>query len=166
MSLNNITLPPNTICQLYTKVLVEAPTPVPTLQKQTDTNFVFLGKNKKHITIAVNNPAVLHLPDDELSFLMGILAACKLTIEDVAILNLAKNNPCNYQDIATRLGAVQVLLFGIKPGNIDLPLDFPPYQVQRYNQQGYLAAPALSLLQNDKAEKIKLWNSLKIMFSL
>jgi hypothetical protein len=47
-----------------------------------------------------------------------------------------------------------------------LPLQFPAYQIQKFNNQVYLAAPALHLLAQDKAEKTKLWNCLKQVFSI
>ncbi len=49
---------------------------------------------------------------------------------------------------------------------IKLPLSFPDYQIQKYNNQLYLTTPPLSKLQNDKAEKTKLWNCLKQIFSI
>jgi hypothetical protein len=165
MSLHNIQLPPLTIGQLYKKVLVE-PAPVhhtPTAAKED--GFTVLGKNNKNITIVVEDTANLYLPEATLNFLMGILSACGLTMEDVALLNIDKNNNCTYQNIQSRLQAQVVLLFGISPEAIELPLSFPHYQVQRYNKQVYLSAPDLGKLLNNKPEKIKLWNSLKQIFS-
>ena len=60
----------------------------------------------------------------------------------------------------------KLLLFGVQPAEIELPLDFPNYQIQRYNNQVYLTAPLLSNFKDNKAEKTKLWNCLKQIFAI
>ena len=136
MSLDNIQLPSFIIEGLFKKTLVE----LKTKQQIKATNpvpaFNMLGKNKKGVIILVHNDAAAFLPENELNFLLGILSACHLTLEDAGIIN------------------------------IELPLSFPPYQVQAYNNLTYLAAPALIILMQDKAEKLKLWNCLKLIFGI
>ena len=87
-------------------------------------------------------------------------------MDDVGILNGSKYPSVDYKTISAELNAEKVFLFGVDTGEIKLPLSFPYYQVQRYNDQTYLSAPALSVIQHDKAEKTKLWNSLKQIFSI
>ena len=165
MSLNDIILQPPLLQDLYKKTLIEVATEkVKTVKSQA--TFSVLGNNKKGITVIVSNKDAIHVPDGELNFLLGILAACKLSMEDVAILNIEKNNEVSYQSIATELKAMTVLLFGISPAKLHLPLQFPDYQIQKYNNQVYLSAPLLTILEKDKAEKIKLWNCLKQVFSI
>jgi hypothetical protein len=125
-----------------------------------------LGKNLKGIVLLVSNNDLAFVPDEELNFLLGILSACKLNMDDVGILNISKHPSADYKNIAAELNAKKVFLFGVDPGAIKLPLSFPYYQVQRYNDQTYLCSPALSSIQNDKAEKTKLWNCLKQIFSI
>jgi hypothetical protein len=117
-------------------------------------------------TVLVSNTDTAYLPDDELNFLLGILSACKLTMEDVGIINLAKTNNLTYNIIAAELKADKVFLFGVNTGDIELPLSFPFYQIQPYNNQTYLSSPGLAALKEDKTEKGKLWNSLKTIFSI
>lgn len=165
MSLNDITLHPFTIKDLYKNTLVED-TPKPGTVKHSTDVLTVLGNNKKRITLIVQSKDAIHLPDEALNFLLGILSACKLTMEDVAILNIEKNSHVTYQLIASELKAETILLFGVDVSQIGLPIQFPHYQVQHYNNQVYLCAPVLPVLQNDKAEKISLWNSLKKVFSI
>ena len=68
--------------------------------------------------------------------------------------------------ISKELSAEKVFVFGVTPGDINLPLSFPHYQVQQFKNQQYLSAPPLIELQHDKAEKTKLWNCLKKIFSI
>lgn len=165
MSLNDIQLPATVVQGLYRKLLVEEKNKVPVEKSTTAPTFSILGKNKKGVLVIVKNEATAFLPDEELNLLLGILAACKLNMDDVGILNIYKYPTANYQTISQQLGIEKALLFGINAEDIQLPLSFPQYQIQRYNNQVYLCAPTLSALQNNKAEKTKLWNSLQQIFS-
>lgn len=84
---------------------------------------------------------------------------------DIALINVSKNTGLSYSDIAEQVKAEKVFLFGIDPDILNLPLKFPHYQLQHYNNQVYLSSEALGKLQTDKQEKLKLWNSLKKVFS-
>jgi hypothetical protein len=84
----------------------------------------------------------------------------------VAILNIKKIKSVTYMSLETELSCKTILLFGVSAAEIELPLEFPPYQVQRFNNQVYLTGPQFSLLQNEKTEKYKLWNCLKQIFSI
>jgi hypothetical protein len=166
MSLDNIHLPPIVIQQLFKDSLIGLDANQSPASKPVTCSLNILGKNKKKVIVVVSSEETVYLPDEELNFLLGILSACKLTMEDVGILNLKKNKAADYNNIAKELGAAVVFLFGIVPADIELPLGFPHYQVQLYNSQTYLSAPPLSQLKDDKVEKGKLWNSLKVIFSV
>lgn len=166
MSLNNIQLSGITLQELYKKTLVEIKSHKADEKKVDATSLNILGKNLKKIVLVVRNKDTAFLTDEELNFLLGILSACKLNMDDVGILNLAKNKNTGYEMISKELNAEKIFLFGVDPGDINLPLAFPHYQAQQFKNQLYLSAPALSSLQNDKAEKTKLWNCLKKIFSI
>jgi hypothetical protein len=85
---------------------------------------------------------------------------------EVALVNRDKYPELNYITIESELNAAIILLFGVSPKQLDLPLEFPQYQIQKFNNQIYLSAPDLAILQGDKAEKTKLWNCLKQVFSI
>ena len=168
MSLDNIQLPASVIQDLYKKSLVlsgnkeEKKAQIPS----ATVSFNVLGDNLQKILILVSDNEALYLPDEQLSFLMGILTACKLTMQDVAILNIEKNKAISYTNLTTTLKSEKIILFGVETSKISLPLQFPAYQIQSYNNQVYLSAPLLTVLQNDKAEKTKLWLCLKQLFSI
>jgi len=168
MSLDNIQLSAGAIQDLYKRSLVlSASTPEKKVEMPSSAvSFNTLGNNQRKILILVDNDETLYLPDEQLNFLMGILTACKLTMQDVAILNIQRNKDVSYTNLATALKASTVILFGVETSKIALPLQFPLYQIQAYNNQTYLSAPLLTVLQNDKAEKTKLWLCLKQVFSL
>ena len=148
---------------LYKNSLIDLRTAV-TAPAAGKTGIAFLGNNQQQVTIIVNEAATIYLPDEDLNFLMGVLGACKLSMSDVALVNIAKKGQLDYKLIAEELKAEKVLLFGVEPSALQLPLQFPFYQIQQYNHQVYLSSPALGIIATDKAEKTKLWNCLKQIF--
>jgi len=166
MSLANLQLPPTVLQQLFKQSLVEINNEEGKSPDITLPRISVLGNNRKQILIMVVSDEALYLPDDQLNFLVGILSACGLTMDDVAIINTKKNETVSYLFLNSELKCKTILMFGVSADDIDLPLNFPVYQIQKFNNQVYLVAPTLVALQQDKAEKSKLWNCLKQIFSV
>ena len=166
MSLDNIQIPAIVLQDLFKDSLVDLKTDEHAGDLPSPSQLSFLGTNLQRVVIVVNNSNATYLPDEELNFLLGILSACKLSMADVALLNLSKNKAVNYNMIADELYAEKIFLFGVEPSALQLPLQFPHYQVQKYNSQVYLSSPDLSTLSTDRAEKTKLWNCLKQVFNI
>jgi hypothetical protein len=176
MGINDIEFTPQVVADLYPDSLigeagkVQAAAIIPeeksNADAENDTGLKWLGNNEQRVLIVVNNPETTYLPDKQLTFLTGILTACRLSIADVAIVNMGKQTAFTYKDAASGLQSKNVILFGISPDAFGLPMSFPQYQLQAFTGVTYLAAPALPLLENDKAEKGKLWLSLKKMFGI
>jgi hypothetical protein len=168
MSLQNVQLSADTIARLYTAPLVDmnAERVGSTAITEAAQDCRFLGSNKKNITILVSAGDVSFLPDHSFSFLTGILNACKLTMEDVALVNISSLEDTGYAGIYKSTKPAISLLFDVSPNDIGLPLQFPYFQVHKYNSITYLSSPSLALLENDKAAKAALWSSLKTIFQL
>jgi hypothetical protein len=166
MSIDNIQLTPFLIQELFKKSLVESDSQEPDKKLDPEVSFSILGHNRKKIIILVDNDETLYLPDEQLNFLLGILSACSLTMEDVAIINTRKNKNITYKAIEQELKGEKIILFGVAPAQINLPIEFPHYQVQPFNSQTYLSAAMLPEIQDNKAEKAKLWNCLKQIFAI
>ncbi|MBC7629758.1 hypothetical protein [Ferruginibacter sp.] len=166
MSLDNIQLTPFLLQELFKKSLIELDASELHEERRSASSFTILGNNRKRIIILVADDETLYLPDEQLNFLLGILSACGLTMEDVAIVNTKKNRNLTYKAIELELKGASILLFGVSAAQINLPIEFPHYQVQSFNNQTYLAAPVLQEIQNSKEEKTKLWNCLKQFFAI
>ncbi|MEO6546915.1 MAG: hypothetical protein ABIN94_02910 [Ferruginibacter sp.] len=168
MSLENIQLPPIVLQELFKYSLnaIESDLKTPSKIISKENSLSILGNNLRHILIIVESNESFYLPDKQLNFLLGVLSACGLTIDDVAIVNIKNNPSLSYKTVTKELAPEKVFLFGVSPGRIKLPLDFPNYQIQRYNHQVYLTAPQLSDFQDNNAEKTKLWNCLQKVFEL
>ena len=176
MDLNHIELPASVVAGLYGNYLIDKTgNPVATgdplgqvTNKKSDENasrFKFLGNNKKQVLVIVENPGNTFLPDEELNFLTGILHACKLSIDDVALVNIA-NQPSAYKELLAFFKSRIVLLFAVEPSHFGLPMNFPHYQIQAYANNSFLYSPSLKELENDRVEKSKLWVCLKRLFNL
>ena len=128
-----------------------------------------MGDNQKKITILLKDSSAVHVADESLQFLTAILAACKLNMGDVAIVNTA-NQAINYAQIKTELQPKTIILFDINAASIALPFEVPQYQVQQYDNSTLLfSAPLQSMLVKTdaaKLEKGKLWNALKKTFNI
>jgi len=166
MSLDNILLSGTILQSLYSKCLYDLGSDKSALSGIQNPGISFLGSNQKKIAILVNCETAIYLPDDELNFLLGILTACKLSMADVALVNLSKNPDIDYSILTDQFKAEKVFLFGLTAAAIALPLQFPNYQVQQFNNQVYLSSVSLNEMQANKEEKMKLWNCLKKIFSI
>lgn len=162
MSLNEIRMPPQLIADLYSNVLIDSNTSgvpgKPEIQ--------FLGNNEKNILVIVDNTNDLFLADEDLGFLSSILTACKLSLADIAIINWDKMEIKNYESLVTEIQINDVLLFDIEPIKFGLPINFPHYQIQKFDQRKYLYAPTLQELRKNITEKKQLWTALQKMFEL
>lgn len=164
MSLEHIQLPPLLVAELYKNVLIDNTLPQENPGNGKAVTFNYLGKNQQHILILVSEKEATFLPDDMLQFLVGILSACKLSLADVALANVAANPELDYPHIMDFFKPTVILFFGQDPVELSFPLQFPPYQLQSYNRQTYLSAPSLQLLANNITEKKKLWVCLQKLF--
>ena len=175
MDLNNIDLPKNLVAELYPDVLVipyddsshiSANIDVPETTNMIGNEWISLGNNEKKITLIVNYKNSKHLPDDELSFLSEILSACRLSMGDVAILNTNNYNDLNYKKLFENMEPAKVILLGVDPVQIQLPVVFPEFQIQSFSKTSFLFSPPLQELRNDKILKSKLWVCLKQFFGI
>ena len=181
MALNDIQLSPNIIAALYPSSLInldkvgviplskQAETIVPEIKIEpaaVETSWKFLGNNQKNILIIVNYDTAVHLPDEELNFLTNMLAACKLSLGDVAIVNRYNYKETGYKDFLAHFKSRIVFLFGLEPAIFGLPVSFPHFQVQTVANCTFLYAPALEETRNDTLLKSKLWVSLRNIFGI
>lgn len=135
---------------------------------KTDTapTWKWLGENNKNVLILVSYSGVVHLPDEQLQFLTTILSACKLSLADVAIVNLPNQPHQDYKEILAQFKSRVALLLDIEPASFGLPMSFPHYQIQPYAGCSFLYSPSLKELEEDKVQKTKLWVCLKRLFNL
>lgn len=166
MSFENIQLPPFLIQDLYKNILIDEKK----FQLITDTSkkdkIKCLGSNKKNVLVLVSEENIPFLNDADLHFLSGILEACRLSLADIALVNISRYNSLNFKILITQFNPSKNILFGVEPSALELPLHFPHFQIQQFNNQLYLSGPSLKELIADKQLKLQLWGSLKKLFSI
>jgi hypothetical protein len=161
MSLNKIELT-NYLCQnLFTKNLVVNSEFVE--QNFAKNEISYLGENKKQILFIVNNPKQDFLADEEMKLLTNLLKACKLSLEDIALVNYA-NHPYSYEILSEKFHSKKILMFGVSTADLDLPFAIPLFQIQKFHEQFFMPAPLLEDLSASKELKTKLWICLQKLF--
>jgi len=166
MSLDNFQIPPTLLPELYKDSLIVLDDKQSIPEKLKEKKVHFLGDNLKNILIVVNDIENLHLNDDDLRFLTGILTACKLTFSDVVIFNTASNLDYNYQNTVEYFKPKLILIMGIIGKNFNLP-DCPnKYQSVETQNVQLVYASTLTEISKDVNEKKALWNCLKQIFEI
>ena len=111
----------------------------------------------------------MFIGEEKLQLLSNLLTACKLNLGDVAIVNIGNENIL-YKQIKQELQPQFLLLMGVNTKAFQLPLVFPEYKIQQYDNCKMLIATDLNnLLGNSnevKMEKSKLWLCLKQLFAI
>ena len=81
---------------------------------------IYLGKYERKIIVLVNDTANVHLNDNDLEFLTGILNACKLNLSQIALINFVKN-AVDFALLRKEMQSEYILLFGVNALQIQLP---------------------------------------------
>ncbi len=167
MTFDDIQIPPALLADLYKNSLVQlndvhagnalSGAPLPAVK--------FLGENKKSILIIADDPEAPFLNENGFNLLLNILNACKLNMGDVALMNKSRMQT-PLPEVIQQLSSKIVLLFGIEAAEMNLPIDFPHYQVQKHGHITYLTSVDFESLEKDKQQKGKLWLCLKKIFDL
>ena len=177
MSLNDIELPGFIIAGLYKNTLVAGTEKAiketiveKIINKPVENkNYKFLGINNKKITFIVNASDAVFVPEKHLALITKLLEACKMNIGDVAIVNHF-SSPVIINDLKKQLFPETLVLFGVEPTLIKLPISFPQFKTQAYDGCTYLFSPSLSELDQPTEEgkllKSKLWVCLRKLFDI
>lgn len=161
MSLNKMMLTPKMLVDFYADILVENN---PTQITESLINNP-AGSNSSDILIITDHVAESDGPVLELSLLNSILSACSIGMNDVVLCHFLPNNPIKTIEAFLDKAKI-VLLFGVDPLSIGLPIRFPQFQKQYFDKRTYLYAPSLTELYENKKKKTMLWTSLKNVFGI
>ena len=171
MSINNIHLAPQQMAQFYRRGLVIIPektTETPSLNQVPPVKI--LGNFSRKILIIVRYPSEVHLPEEQLNFLTNILQACKLSLDEVGILNIAQHAGLTYSRIVSELAPSCQIWLGITSPALEAPFRLEELELETINHTLFISSPPLEAMtqQSDAAKAIKgrLWLNLKKMFQL
>ncbi|MFM6954166.1 MAG: hypothetical protein ACKOWL_04205 [Sphingobacteriaceae bacterium] len=138
---------------LSTKKTLEAEAP-------RSVEFDYLGGNNRFFLLLVNSPNEKYLEKEQLDLLLKILQAKGLQQEDVAILNSAKQENLNFQDLHAFFACAKICLFGIAPATVGLP---NTASNEPFIHEGVrvLATFSLAELAQTQHKKVAFWNVMK-----
>jgi hypothetical protein len=172
MSIDKVRLSPAVIGALYKNIWTAGPDAFKGdvhLAPADETAVRYLGNHARKVTLLVNNPGHTFVSEEDLAFLVRIFGACKMTLDDIAIVNQAPQS-CTVADLQRELTPRVLLLFGLEATDIRLPFQVPHFKIQDYNGCQYLCLPPLSQLNQETGEarllKSKLWLCLKELFGI
>jgi hypothetical protein len=127
---------------------------------QTDINVS--GENNQHILIGCNDENNPELD----AFLEKIIGSAKLSLKTDCLLLKLKDNETNlaFSQFTTPYTFKKALFFGIKPKNLGLNIDTPPYLPFHLNDCAFLFVDPLSKIFHSSELKKALWNCLQQLF--
>jgi len=127
----------------------------------------YLGGFQKQIAIVLTEHFHPHIAEEDLDFLSKLLTACKLSMNDVAIINVVNNSvaPETWQALPVKV----MLMFDVDPAAIGLPFVRPNFEIQEWAGAAYMSGPELNQFRNGNEQEIKLlksklWVSLQKIF--
>ncbi len=129
----------------------------------------YLGDHHKKILVVVNDPESVYLNETDFILLTSILNACRLTIADIALINVG-NQKAGLHEMLTKLPSLLVIAFDIDAKALKIKLPSTLYKTTPLGETNLLFSAALSTMQGSsldaKKEKGKLWTVLKQIFQL
>ncbi|WP_017259893.1 hypothetical protein [Pedobacter arcticus] len=128
--------------------------------KTKNDGFEYLGENNKYILIIVNNEQEKFLNKADLAFLVKIMGAKKWVLEDVAIVNMAKYEDLNFEDLTAYFACNKIVTFGFNPAVLNI-VGAVANQKTTYKNVAVLGTWDLPKLQTDVPKKTIFWNQLK-----
>jgi hypothetical protein len=162
MGINEFELTPTLIASLFPDSLVVPGSP---------TRQVIAGKggNRQNISFLVHEPAQQFLTEKNLTFLLRILTPCKLSIEDIYIVNTAIT-PVKFTEYSKEMGPRIIFCWGILPSSVGLDKGLPELSTTMVNGISVIPVHSIETMQSESPEstelKKRLWTCLKKLFAL
>ena len=128
-------LPAELIASLYRDILID--------DQEVQKN----EKNGQHVesknTLILVNQTDSQLNEKQSAFLSAILKACKMELHEVNLICCKSSNCPTYQELNSTLSPKNIIAFGLTPTDIALPMLFPAFQIQSFENVKYTIATIL-----------------------
>ncbi|RFS21444.1 hypothetical protein DVR12_16240 [Chitinophaga silvatica] len=165
MSLEQIKLDPYYLAKIFTQPIIPGERSIIAAAEKVLPPIKYLGENQKNIAIFIQNENEAYLNEDLFNLLTNILNACKLSMQDVSLINITHYPGLTISDWQKAINIKQGVFFGIQPEEIGLN-DIPTYQLITVQSTPLLFSDHLSVIGTDKALKARLWNGLKQLLGI
>jgi hypothetical protein len=177
MGIDNIQLSPSLIALLYPEILVDTteevtghpPKQVGINPLDPVTIYPFLGGNLRFISFLVGYPDQDFIPDEQLFFLRRMLGACKLSLEDVAIVNTSRT-PVRLDILKKQLQPHTIFLWGVPPVSLGVHTGGPEFVITEIDGISVIPVRSPDMMSAESAAGIelkkRLWICLQKLFTL
>jgi hypothetical protein len=122
--------------------------------------YEYLGENNKSFLVVINNTEKDFLAKADLEFLLKIIKAKGLVLEDIAILNKAKYKNLSFDNLKEFFAFNKMLTFGINPKEFGV-VGIESNKKCSFKNTTILGTWDLALLNSDVKKKTTFWNELK-----
>ncbi|HXS57646.1 MAG TPA: hypothetical protein VN726_16045 [Hanamia sp.] len=102
MSIDQIQLPGYLCRQMFAKSLLDKGKPVGDASPTEKIKLTALGANERNILFLVNDAQHKFLAETEMKLLSDLLNACKISMEDIVLVNYDQNRGVNYRDLTNQ----------------------------------------------------------------
>lgn len=146
---------PNPVAEIKTEPVAETKK-----EERKELSFDYLGENNRYFLILLDDMShpMLNTPHKEM--LMKIMAAKKLELRDLAIVNLAKYPGATFGDLKNFFTCSKLALFGIAPQRIGLP-PLSANTAEKHMDTRILATFGLEEMSSNNDKKREFWNIMK-----
>jgi hypothetical protein len=128
-------------------------------------HYNYLGENNKYILILIDQSLKREIiAAKDLLLLEKTLAALKLELRDVAIVNLQQCEALHFKSLKEFFSCNKVLGFGIELAKIGIEKEVAINTVFRIEDCPFLLASSLEELSNNQAQKVIWWSAMKSIF--
>ncbi len=166
MSLENFKMPSFLIPELYEKVLIGEREETTDKKVPKTTTLPSLGNNQKKILLVVKEENAVFLTEEDLTFLTGILTACKLNMSDIALVNIINYQTTTYDDLVKSFDPSITLCFGVNAKQLQFPIQCNHFEISTQQNKTVLFSHPLRHIAENIEDKKRLWNCLKTIFSV
>jgi hypothetical protein len=132
--------------------LAEVPVPA--------TLFVCLGENRRFLLLLVDEPGEEFASAATLESLKKILAGLKMTMEDVALLNIARYPGTPFSQLRAWFACSRAVLFGIDPASLALPA-IASNEIAVIDSMRLLTTFGFAEMNTHDQKKRVFWNEMK-----
>jgi hypothetical protein len=160
MSFDKLQLDPYILARIYTQPIISGKKDPVAVVTDAPLKAKFLGENQKNIALFIQNAGEAFLNEELFNLLTNILNACKLGMQDIALINTAQYGNLPFSTWQAAVPMKQAVLFGISPETMGLE-GISNYQLLQVNGCQLLCSDDLQIISQDKMLKGKLWMSLK-----
>lgn len=159
MSLREVSLDPFLLAGIYHQPLIEKDfVPVDSTDEK-DIPVPSLGNNKRQWVLLIHNPEDAYLNEAVFDMLLKLLNACKLTLDDIALINTAHLQGVGLDLIRRKFSPDKMILFG----DVLPELKKGYHKNEAWEEEGidFLHTDALQDMYNHPQLKMPFWNALK-----